>query len=283
MIDKLLTLSIVIPAYNEERYISVCLDAIANQTVMPDEVIVIDNNSSDKTCEIAGKYSFVTVLHEDRQHQAFAQAKGFSQARGDIVARIDADTILHPNWVENAKKYFANHPKSVAITGPGSFYDVPLKSVAETFFHFYHSKVASRIAGHVMLWGANCAFRRSALDKVKQNLAQRADIWEDYDLSFALAGFGSIDYRKDIIAGCSLRSAHKKVSQLLSYQIRGIRTFKLHVSKWRLGLFTLAWSTMVAFIPLALLGQLILRIAQASHSERFNPAYPITQELPEST
>src|SRR6185437_1716246 len=64
MAEKPLTLSLVIPAYNEERYIKHCLDAIASQTVTPMEVFVVDNNSTDSTAAIAKNYEFVQVLSE---------------------------------------------------------------------------------------------------------------------------------------------------------------------------------------------------------------------------
>jgi len=56
-------ISIIIPAYNEERYLGRCLDAIAAQSVRPYEVIVVDNNSSDDTAKVAQRYPFVTLLH----------------------------------------------------------------------------------------------------------------------------------------------------------------------------------------------------------------------------
>src|SRR5438105_6566540 len=132
MINKALTLSIVIPAYNEQDYLKACLDSIAAQSELPDEVIVADNNSRDKTKEIALSYQFVTLLSEQKQHQAFAQIKGFDKAHSDIIARIDADTILCTDWVKEMKNYFNNHPQAIAITGPGDFYDVPLKAVAQS-------------------------------------------------------------------------------------------------------------------------------------------------------
>lgn len=49
----MLTLTLVIPVFNEEHQIKGCLDAVASQTVMPDEVIVVDNNCTDRTIEIA--------------------------------------------------------------------------------------------------------------------------------------------------------------------------------------------------------------------------------------
>ena len=53
-----LTLTIVIPAYNEAANLSSCLDTIASQSIMPGQVIVVDNNSTDQTAEIAERYSF---------------------------------------------------------------------------------------------------------------------------------------------------------------------------------------------------------------------------------
>src|ERR1035437_9021599 len=95
---KPLTLAIVIPVYNEEFYLKACLNSIAKQTVAPDEVIVVDNNSTDKSVQIAKSYKFVKLLHEKRQHQVFAQATGFNAIKSDIIGRIDADSILPPDW-----------------------------------------------------------------------------------------------------------------------------------------------------------------------------------------
>ena len=59
---KALTLSIVIPVYNEQDQIKGCLDAIKNQTIAPQEVIVVDNNSNDNSIAIAKKYAFVRII-----------------------------------------------------------------------------------------------------------------------------------------------------------------------------------------------------------------------------
>ncbi|HEX5448035.1 MAG TPA: glycosyltransferase family A protein, partial [Candidatus Saccharimonadales bacterium] len=117
MRNKKLTLTIVIPAYNEENYLGACLDSIAEQSVMPDRVIVVDNNSTDKTVEIAKSYDFVRVITETNQHQSFAQATGFDAARSDILGRIDADTVLPVEWVRNVKAHFEREPSLAAITG----------------------------------------------------------------------------------------------------------------------------------------------------------------------
>ena len=97
---KPLTLSIIIPAYNEERHLPDCLDAIAKQTVAPYEVIVVNNNSTDRTLEIAEEYDFVKVVKQKEQGLIASRNYGFDKASGELIARLDADSIIDRNWVK---------------------------------------------------------------------------------------------------------------------------------------------------------------------------------------
>jgi len=103
---KPLTLSIIIPVYNEQSHLKTCLESIAWQTEPPDEVIVVDNNSLDNSVEIAKEFSFVKVITEKRQGVLWARNKGFNKATSEIIGRIDADSILSENWCENVRKIF---------------------------------------------------------------------------------------------------------------------------------------------------------------------------------
>src|SRR5579864_186510 len=120
MLNKTLTLTIVIPAYNEQSYLAACLDSIAEQTVLPHEVFVVDNNSTDGTLKVAKDYSFVKILREPKQGVFFAARRGFNAARSDIIGRIDADTILPPNWVETVQAGLQDN-RVAAVTGPVSY------------------------------------------------------------------------------------------------------------------------------------------------------------------
>lgn len=182
----LLTLSIVIPVYNEENHLKRCLDAIAGQAVKPLEVIVVDNNSTDKTVDIARNYSFVKIIHEPVQGRTAARNAGFNAAKGDIIGRIDADTILPPSWAAHVVKFFESNKKIAAITGPCCFntlFGKNLLFVLHRIVYFWSSWLAF---GHQILFGSNMAITRAAWRKVSVHTCVRTDIHEDMDLSHHL-------------------------------------------------------------------------------------------------
>lgn len=256
--NKKLTLSIVIPVFNEEDYLSSCLNSIAVQSEMPDEVIVVDNNSTDGSMEIAKRYPFVKIIHEPKQHQSFAQKTGFDAAIGDIIGRIDADSVLPNDWSYKIKQVFTAQPKTVAITGNAWPYDVQLKQLAVIVFGFYN-KMASLIAGSRMLWGSNCALRKTAWQQIRSQALLRNDIWEDYDISILLSSHGNIRYQPKIGVAASFRAVHKSFFTQLSYQFRSVRTFYLHKGILRAtGLFLL-WYTMILLYPIVLLDEYVLK------------------------
>lgn len=249
MSSKELTLTIVIPVFNEQDYLAGCLDSIAAQSEAPDEVIVVDNNSADRSVEMARSYKFVKVINEPKQHQSFAQATGFNAASGDILGRIDADSLLPPEWVAKVKRAFSNEAV-VAVTGGPDPYDAPLKWLAIGIFNWYTFMVRL-IIGHRILWGANCAIRKSGWQKVKSNVLLRPDIWEDYDLAFCLSHYGKIKYVRGLRVGVSVRSMHTSFKAHVSYQFRSVRTFYLRASIPQLALFILLWTTTFLVYPFA--------------------------------
>lgn len=188
---KAQTLSIVIPVYNEERHIKACLDAVAAQTVKPLEVLVVDNNCTDETVQIARRYPFVKILHERRQGRGSARTTGFNAAKGNIIGRIDADSIIMPSWAERVLKDFQDN-ETAAVTGLGRACTLPR-------IHRFHTTLWSRVYfwyvhsyfGAMTTWGANMAVRRTVWQQVKDEVCLDDDIvHEDQDVSLLIAGRG---------------------------------------------------------------------------------------------
>lgn len=108
--------SLIIPAYNEEKYIEKTLKSVKNQSYKKMEIIVVDNNSTDKTNEIAKKYADKVVV-EKRKGVSKARNRGAKEAKGEILIFVDADTQLEKKCVENIVKAFMKDRDLVCAAG----------------------------------------------------------------------------------------------------------------------------------------------------------------------
>lgn len=228
MKNKPLTLTIVIPAYNEEDYLAACLDSLNAQIVIPTEVIVVDNNSTDRTAEVAKSYSFVKVIKENRQGVFWAVQTGFKAAKSDIIGRIDADTILAADWIEKVLATMANK-RITAVTGPVSYYDMPLPRANYWFDHLMRKFTYRWALKSPFLYGSNLAIQRQAWQKISTELCTASDIHEDIDMAIHLkASGGSIVYKKDLLSGASGRRYNDGLAAFAGYINMYPRTYHRH-------------------------------------------------------
>ncbi len=122
-------ISFVIPAYNEASLIPGCIysikkDAYTGAIGIPYEIIVVDNNSTDNTAEVANFWG-ATVVKELRKGTSWARQAGLEAAKYDLVAFIDADSQICEGWIDRA--YESMIPEDVvAASGPHVYYDLPL-------------------------------------------------------------------------------------------------------------------------------------------------------------
>ena len=110
---------IIIPAYNEETLISLTLQSLISQTVLPNKVIVVNDGSTDKTAEIisafAKEYPFITLVNKTSEAihipgskviQAFHEGEKHIDENYDILVKIDSDLIFPSNYFETIIKHF---------------------------------------------------------------------------------------------------------------------------------------------------------------------------------
>lgn len=184
----MLTLSLIIPVYNEERHMKACLDAVSRQTVMPDEVIVVNNNCSDRTIEIAKSYPFVTIIKQKTQGLIPARNLGFETATSDILGRIDADSQIHSDWVARVKAQFSANPDISGVTGYGRTDIIPYspwpRSVVFSVVYFWYIQVSTMLQ---VLWGANMAIRSDAWKQIRNDICMDDNVvHEDQDISIIM-------------------------------------------------------------------------------------------------
>ena len=96
--------SIIIPAYNAEKYLLECLASVDAQTFKDYEVVIVDDGSTDETAYIADTYadskSNVTVLHRENQGPLLARRAGLKISRGQYAVFVDSDDGLHPEALQ---------------------------------------------------------------------------------------------------------------------------------------------------------------------------------------
>ena len=95
-----LDVSVIIPAYNAEKTLPNCLDALLNQSTKPNEIIVVDDGSKDETKTVAESYSLVKVIAQKNQGPAKARNAGARAAKSEIIIFLDSDCVPEKNWVQ---------------------------------------------------------------------------------------------------------------------------------------------------------------------------------------
>ncbi len=177
------TISLVIPAYNEEAYLSACLDAVMrNVAGKALEIIVVDNNSTDGTREVIQRYPAVTYVFEPHKGITRARQRGFLTARGDVVAYVDADTVPPEGWIEQIVQQFTDRPTLACLSGPYSFYDLNGIRNAVSAAWFVMARPLAAITGYLMV-GGNFAIRREVLEKMGGFDATIEFYGEDVDIA----------------------------------------------------------------------------------------------------
>ncbi len=196
-------ISVVIPAYNEERYIGATLDALLRQDFNREdfEIIVVDNASDDLTASVANVHGADRVLSEMRRGTNRARQTGVEASEGEIIAFLDADCSPGPQWLSRIWEYFQqDRTRMVAVAGPYEYTDDPrlhfmiFQRIAWRVVFPLVSVVMGRMFGRggVML-GGNFATPRKHLDSL-HGLDTTYEFFGD-DASIARS-FGKIGYVK---------------------------------------------------------------------------------------
>lgn len=252
------SVSIVIPAYNEERSIRRCVLAAVGQSVPAHEIIVVDNRSKDRTAEIVSELiaeypdrNIVLLPQHAEQGLIPTRNFGFAHAGGDVFGRIDADSVIEPNWVETLQRAFAD-PQVAAATGPVGYYDMPLRDFGVKADDRVRKTLLRLAKKYHFVFGSNMAVRASAWEQIKHSVArdEADELHEDIDISVNLAQHGlRVAYVPDLVCGISARRLENSPKDYYYYVKRFDRTYDYYdVRDPRLR--APAWFLLATYFPL---------------------------------
>ena len=118
--------SVVIPAYNASEHLGLAICSVLEQTRKVDEIIVIDDGSTDETRDVVLRYANQGVRYEWQKNQGSASARnrGVRLTSGDFIAFLDADDYWLPEKIERQLTMFKTSPALVLVSGDRIFWDV---------------------------------------------------------------------------------------------------------------------------------------------------------------
>ena len=116
-------LTVIVCAHNEAHFISPCLHSLLAQTRVPDEIVVVNNASTDEARAVAQQIPYVHVVDEPRKGLVVARETGRRAATGDILVYLDADCRAPLNWLERVERRFLRTPGLIGLSSPYRYYD----------------------------------------------------------------------------------------------------------------------------------------------------------------
>lgn len=205
-----------------------CLESLCGQLRTANEIIIIDNNCTDRTIEIAQRYD-VRIIAEPKQGIWAARATGYDAANGDIIVCTDADARFPAAWLQNIERGFEN-PNVAAVCGPGKFYDgnwLTNRLGGLVYMQPYFWLVGSALATKP-LFGSNFAMRATVWQRIRGEVHSATEaVFDDIDTSFHVLRHGRIRYDRRTFNYISIRPLRDPRGMLRRYK-KGFRSIVTH-------------------------------------------------------
>ena len=167
-----LTFSVIVCAHNEADYLSACLHSLLAQSRLPDEILVVNNASTDATCAVALQVPHVRVVDEPRKGLVVARETGRRATTGDVLVYLDADCRAPLTWLASIERRFLASPELLALSGPYRYYDWDWWGrLLIRAYDFTLAPATQFLVKHLLrigsvFYGGNFAVRREALDRI---------------------------------------------------------------------------------------------------------------------
>ena len=164
-----LTISVIVCAYNEAEYLPACLHSLLAQSRPPDEILVVNNASTDRTADVAARVPGVHVVDEPRKGLVQARETGRVTATGDLLVYVDADCRAPLTWLGRVERRFERERALVALSGPYRYYDwdrwgrLLIRAYDVTLAPVTQGLVKHVLRLGTVFYGGNFAVRREAL------------------------------------------------------------------------------------------------------------------------
>jgi len=229
--EELPKVSVIIPAYNEEKSIAETIKSILASDYPDFEVIVVDDGSKDDTLKIAKRFECdsVRVFHKENGGKGVALNFGIEKTKGKIIFSMDADTFVEPWSMKNMVRYFKD-PKVMCVTPAMVVYKpkgvLQRLQHAEYVFGLFLRKVFAAINSIYIVPGAFSAYRKTFFDKYGGY--EGGNITEDLELALRIQYYG-------------YKTEHSPNAPAYTVAPKKFRALTVQRRRWYCGLMTNTW------------------------------------------
>jgi glycosyltransferase involved in cell wall biosynthesis len=191
-----LTISVIIPTYNRAKYLRDAIDSALNQSRVPDEILVIDDGSTDETSAVLAQYDSPTrVIRQHNRGRSAARNVGLDEASGDAIMFLDSDDVLLPTNLERCASALAADPNVGVIYSDALIIDADGQAVEIYTGAMPGPRPSGMVLGELSrrcFLTISSLVRRAAIGEVRFD--PRMSHAEDYDFWRRLAGRWAFQY-----------------------------------------------------------------------------------------
>ncbi|MDO8635710.1 MAG: glycosyltransferase [Dehalococcoidia bacterium] len=210
----MLKISVVVPAYNEEQYLPVCLQSLKEQDYAGDwEIIVVDNASTDSTAQIARDFG-VKVVSCPRKGVVFARQAGVEASQGDIIVQADADARFPAKWLSRLVQRLTEQRGVVAVAGDIRYIKPPIwADLYSRLWRLLKKAVYMFWKRPSIIYASNIAYWKVAFVCIGGYNFALPGIGDEADFISRLRKVGKVDYASDIVIFVSSRRLQGRLCQ----------------------------------------------------------------------
>lgn len=222
-------ISVVMAAFNAEKYLREAMDSILAQTYGDLELIVLDDKSTDGSLQILKEYAAAdprVVVLENEQNMGLTKSlnKGLAVAKGEYIARMDADDISVPDRFAKQVAFLDSHPDYTFVSCIGRYIDEEGREEQLRLFPETHEEICAMMPKVDAVMHPGVMFRREDIARIG-NYCEDFRVVQDYDLWFRgmAAGYKFYNIQEPLVLfrrNDSYNTRKSKAYRLVDYRVR---------------------------------------------------------------
>lgn len=197
-VDEKPIVSVIIPCYNQGRYLSKAIESVLSQSFFNFEIVVVDDGSSDHTKQVAQQYDTVKYVYQVNQGLSSARNTGIDYSLGKYLVFLDSDDWLLPDALITNLNFIRLNPEAAFVAGGHRFFYDKDKTTQDVAKEIEYDHYCNLLQSNFIAMIASVMFQRWVFDKFRYDT--KLKVCEDYDIYLKVAREYPITHHKEVIA-----------------------------------------------------------------------------------